>query len=114
MKILSYTAKICGTVEENLRNEGCSSKIITNLRKELCLIVDSNNLPLKTIDKLNIGDKYTITLKDTIKRPIPDYNLPLQFVYEDDDIAVINKPFDLAVISSLGYRRNYSLRISRP
>lgn len=100
MKKITYTAKLCGTIEENLRNEGLSSKIITNLRKELGLITNFDGIPIKTVDKLNIGDKYEITLKDEITRHIPDYNLTLEFVYEDEDIAVINKPYNLAVIST--------------
>lgn len=101
MKKIDYKASIEGTVEENLRAIGYSSKIITKLRKELGLIVSlDRNIPLRTVDKLSIGERYQITLMDEIKRDIPNYNLPLEFVYEDNDIAVINKPYNLAVIST--------------
>lgn len=104
MKQIIYSATISGTVEENLRNIGYSSKLITKLRKELGLIVSiDKNVPLRTIDKLVVGEKFSITLKDEIKREIPDYNIQLNFVYEDDDIAVINKPYNLAVISTSNY-----------
>lgn len=101
MKIIDYTAKLNGTVEENLRLIGYSSKLITKLRKELGLIYSlDRKIPLRTIDKIYIGENFQITIKDEIKRKIPSYNLPLEFVYEDNDIAVINKPNNLAVIST--------------
>lgn len=100
MRILTFTAKITASVEENLRLEGFSSVIITGLRKELGLIKRENGENIRTIDKLVVGEKYVITLIDEIKRDIPPYDFPIDIVYEDDDVAVINKPYSLAVLST--------------
>ena len=101
MRILTFTAKITASVEENLRLEGFSSVIITGLRKELGLIKRENGENIRTIDKLVVGEKYVITLIDEIKRDIPPYDFPIDIVYEDDDVAVINKPYSLAVPTNL-------------
>lgn len=101
MRKLVYTAKLNSTIEDNLRNEGFSASIITELRKELGLIQNlSTNKILRTIDNINIGEKYQIILKDNITRHIPKYDFPLNIVYQDEDLIIINKPQDLAVIST--------------
>lgn len=100
MRILTFTAKINASVEENLRLEGFSSVIITGLRKKLGLIKRENGENIRTIDKLVVGEKYVVTLIDEIKRDIPPYDFPIDIVYEDDDVAVINKPYSLAVLST--------------
>ena len=102
MKQIKLSAQLNNkTVEENLRNIGYSSRVITNLRKELGLIKSlDRDIILKTNDILSYNERFLITLKEKNIRPIVDYELPLQFVYEDEDIAVINKPQNLAVIST--------------
>ena len=100
MRTLIYTAETDGSVEENLRNEKYSSALITNLRKEKGLIAAADtDRPLKTSDMLKKGDKYRINLIDRPKC-VPKYDIELNFVYEDEDIAVIDKQSNLAVISS--------------
>ena len=64
------------------------------------LIKRENGENIRTIDKLVVGEKYVITLIDEIKRDIPPYDFPIDIVYEDDDVAVINKPYSLAVLST--------------
>ncbi len=100
MRKLTYQAKISGTVEENLRLEGFSSVIITGLRKELGLIKRENGENLRTIDVLTCGEKYVVTLVDLVTREIPPYDFPIEITYEDEDVAVINKPHNLAVLST--------------
>ena len=44
-----------------------------------------------------IGDKITLTIQDSKELNLEPENIPLDIVYEDDDIAVINKPQGMVV-----------------
>ena len=77
-------------------------KISTRLMRTLKRIPDGIMLGDKqgrTIDIIHTGDKITLNIPDDETAPIPiDY--PLDIVYEDDDVILINKPPTLAMHES--------------
>ncbi|MFH1369799.1 MAG: RluA family pseudouridine synthase [Planctomycetota bacterium] len=52
--------------------------------------------------KLNPDDLIEITLPELPKTEIPPEDIPLNIIYEDDDIIVINKPADIIVHPARG------------
>ena len=98
---LEFIAKFDGSIDSILSHYGISSTIRVVLRKELgliCKVCDEKEIPLKMIDNLEQGDKFCIYLKDTDIKPIPKWDSPVDIVYEDEDIAVIDKSAGIAVI----------------
>ena len=60
--------------------------------------VQKNNLPCKPNTEVRTGDaiRMEVPIVDTAALPEPE-NIPLDVVYEDDDLAVINKPKGMVV-----------------
>ena len=48
-------------------------------------------------DKLNIGDAISVTVPEPKEVDIVAKDIPLDIVYEDEDVVVINKPKGLVV-----------------
>lgn len=95
---LYYTAVFDGTVEDNLRYYGYSSELITRLKSRLGL-VRVNGEDKILIANIKKDDSIYVCLEDKPKpREILDKELDI--VYEDEDIAVINKSADIAVIET--------------
>ncbi len=55
--------------------------------------------------KLKIGDVITVNLPDPVELFIEAEDIPLEILYEDDDLLVVNKPKDMVVHPAPG---NYS------
>ncbi|MCQ4023134.1 MULTISPECIES: RluA family pseudouridine synthase [unclassified Ruminococcus] len=55
--------------------------------------------------KLRIGDSVTVTIPDPVDVSAQPENIPLDIVYEDDDLIVVNKPKGMVVHPAPG---NYS------
>ena len=53
--------------------------------------------------KLNIGDRLTITKLPTPPSPLSPEAIPLNIIYEDDDLLVIDKPAGLTVHPAPGH-----------
>ena len=103
MKEIFLTAIIDGTIESNLKAMGYSSRICVGLRKEMGLVSIINNGKKTAVilpHIVNKNQQFCINIKENISRQISPYNLSLNIVYEDDDLAVIDKPSGLAVIST--------------
>ena len=58
----------------------------------------------KKNDKLNIGDEITVTFPEPKEVDIQAKEIPLDIVYEDDDVVVINKPKGLVVHPAAGHQ----------
>ena len=58
----------------------------------------------KKNDKLNIGDEISVTIPEPKQVDIVAKEMPLQIVYEDDDVLVINKPKGLVVHPAAGHQ----------
>lgn len=81
--------------------ESRSRSYIQKLIKDQCVVV--NQKPVKASYRLLIGDRVEISLPE-IKEPdiIPE-NIPLDVLYEDEDIIVINKPKQMVVHPAPGH-----------
>ena len=58
---------------------------------------------LKKNDKLTEGDELEVILPDVQEVSIEPENIPLDVVYEDDDVIVVNKPKGLVVHPAAGH-----------
>ena len=58
----------------------------------------------KKNDKLNIGDEISVTIPEPKEVDIEAKDIPLDIVYEDDDVVVINKPKGLVVHPAAGHQ----------
>lgn len=72
-----------------------SRSLIKNLIDQNKVYVNGKNV--KAGYKLNIGDKVEITIPEPEVADILPENIPLDIVYEDDDIIVVNKPQGMVV-----------------
>ncbi len=62
-----------------------------------------NGKPGKKNDKLNIGDQISVTVPEPKAVDIVPKEIPLDIVYEDGDVLVINKPKGLVVHPAAGH-----------
>ncbi len=100
VRILDYVAEFDGSVDDVLAAQGVSSTVRTGLRKRsglVCRLSEEREIPLRLIDRLTQGEKVRIRLEDDVK-PIPKWDVPVDIVYEDEDIAVVDKSAGIAVI----------------
>ena len=98
---IEYVAPFDGAVEDILKAEGVSSSICVALRKSLglvCRITRGEEIPIKLVDTLGQGESFCIYLVDEDIEPIPKADIPVNIVYEDEDLAVIDKAAGIAVI----------------
>ena len=58
----------------------------------------------KKNDKLNLGDEISLTIPEPKEVDIEAKEIPLDIVYEDDDVVVINKPKGLVVHPAAGHQ----------
>ena len=66
-------------------------------------MVTRNGVPGKKNDRLNIGDRVEYTIPEAKPVNIVPTEMPLDIVYEDDDLLVINKPKGLVVHPAAGH-----------
>src|SRR5438874_6726439 len=65
--------------------------------------VSVNDAPAKASYKIRLGDRIHITLPEpTHEVPVPE-DIPLQVLYEDEFLAVVNKPYDMVVHPAKGH-----------
>lgn len=81
-----------------------SRETITKMLKEGYVLV--NSLKVKPSYKIKINDLITIDESFIKEQNIEPNNIPLDIVYEDDDIMVINKPSGLVVHPGNGNTNN--------
>ncbi|HIZ12935.1 MAG TPA: RluA family pseudouridine synthase [Candidatus Mediterraneibacter stercorigallinarum] len=92
--------------EQYLRRRGFSYQNLAQLKKmpESILI---NGVWSYMRTPLHSGDILTVHIRETESSPnIPPVELPLDIVYEDEDIVVVNKPTGMPVHPSLNNYRN--------
>ncbi|MCR5160615.1 MAG: RluA family pseudouridine synthase [Lachnospiraceae bacterium] len=108
------------TVEAYLRSRGYSHKILAHLKRTPDGI-RKNGVWARVTETLSQGDVLDITLTDPAQQSPPDTqkedsaffhagfipaDLPVSFVYEDEDILVISKPPRMSVHPSAGNYEN--------
>lgn len=94
------------TVQDFLKIKGYSRKILTGFKTNGgSVLLNGLKLPFSTV--LKEGDVLTIHLVDLVSsEKIPPVDLPLNVIYEDEDILVVNKPADMPVHPSQGNYEN--------
>lgn len=85
-----------------LKAQGCSTPVITHLKRTENGIL-LNGVWGRVRDILHTDDLLTITLTETASSEnIVPTALPLDIVYEDEDLMIINKPADMPIHPSQG------------
>ena len=82
--------------------ENISRSAAQKLLDEGC--VTRNGKPGKKNDKLNIDDEICVTIPEPKAVDIVAKEMPLDIVYEDEDVLVINKPKGLVVHPAAGHQ----------
>ena len=82
--------------------EGLTRSAAQKLLEEGCVLRCGK--PGKKNDKLNMGDEISVTIPEPKQVDIVAKEMPLQIVYEDDDVLVINKPKGLVVHPAAGHQ----------
>lgn len=83
--------------------ENCSRSYIQKLMKEQNVKV--NEKPVKSSYRLVLGDRVEVTLPELKEPEIAAEDLPLDILYEDKDVIVINKPKQMVVHPAPGHYR---------
>lgn len=88
-------------IEQYLKRKGYSSQNIATIKRMPQSIL-VNGIHCYMRQPLAAGDKLTVQITETgCSEKIPPVRLPLDIVYEDEDIIVINKPAGMPVHPSL-------------
>lgn len=99
MRKVDFIAIKEGSIEENLRQMGISSSICLRIRKKVGLIKYKGK-DVFIIEKIKKGEPFSIVLEDETIKPIEKYDIPIKIIYEDEDFAIIDKQYNLAVINT--------------
>lgn len=81
--------------------ENRSRSYIQKLIKDQCVIV--NQKPVKASYRLLLGDRVEITLPEVKEPDIVPEDIPLDILYEDKDIIIVNKPKQMVVHPAPGH-----------
>ena len=81
--------------------EDLSRSYIQKLMKDGRILV--NGKPVKANYKLATGDEICVSVPEPETLDIQPENIPLDILYEDDDILVVNKPKGMVVHPSPGH-----------
>ena len=88
-------------VAQFLKKRRYSSANITDLKKmEGSILI--NGSPAFMVARLHTGDVLTVRIRELVSSPkIPPSPIPLNIVYEDEDLLVVNKPADMPIHPSM-------------
>lgn len=108
-RIITYTIDNASTglrIEQYLRRRGYSYQNLTQLKKmRESILINGVWSYMRTAVKN--GDILTVHIQEPESSPnIPPVKLPLDIVYEDEDIVVVNKPAGMPVHPSLNNYEN--------
>lgn len=102
--LYSFIADKTGVRLDKYVGEKCSELSRTHAQK---LIADGhitvNGSVAKVGLKLNIGDRVDIIIPTITPTPLSPEAIPLNIIYEDDDLLVVDKPAGLAVHPAPGH-----------
>ena len=62
-----------------------------------------NGTPAKPSARLSEGDRIDLTIPEQVMPQILPENIPLDILYEDDDVLVVNKPRGMVVHPAPGH-----------
>ena len=80
---------------------GISRSAVQKLMEEGCVLLKGR--PGKKNDRLNVGDLVEVTIPEPKAVDVAPREIPLDIVYEDADVVVINKPKGLVVHPAAGH-----------
>jgi len=94
------------SVKDFLRSKGYSRHLLIQIKySDKCILLNDSSVRLNTI--LQVGDIIWVDLPEEISSEhIPPADLPLSIVYEDEDLMVLNKPYDMPIHPSIGNYEN--------
>ncbi len=104
MEELNFTAEVPGSrIDRFLSDEmpDVSRSHIQKLIKEHLVTVNGNQV--KSNYKVNTGDAVSVSLPDPEVPDIVPEDIPLDILYEDDDILIVNKPKGMVVHPAPGH-----------
>lgn len=78
-----------------------SRSYIQKLMKDGNVIV--NDVPVKSNYKVKVEDKVRFIIPDNVEPDIPAQDIPLDIMYEDNDVLIINKPKNMVVHPAPGH-----------
>ena len=90
------------TVEQFLRSKGYSHRLVVKLRNSPTGLTIGGELAF-TIHRLQAGEILIATLEEENSQNIVPVELPLNIVYEDEDILVVNKDAGVPIHPSQGH-----------
>lgn len=82
------------------QNKDISRSMLQKLLKDNQVTV--NGKPVTKSYKINIGDKITVEIPEPVELNVLPENIPIEIVYEDDDLLVVNKPKGMVVHPAAG------------
>jgi 23S rRNA pseudouridine1911/1915/1917 synthase len=93
--------------DERIRIDVFTATVAQITRSHAAKLIESGNVLIgeKTAsknDKIQSGTKVTITLPEPVSYDVKPENIPLDIIYEDDDLLVVNKPKDMVVHPAAG------------
>ena len=92
-------------ISEFLRHQGYSEQSLTVLRHAGYDSMIADGMPLHMNHRLAGGEKLEVVLVETASsEKIPPVELPIDIVYEDEDLLVVNKPARMPIHPSM---KNY-------
>ena len=106
------TDEFCFEITEELEDERidkCLSVLIDSLSRSYIQKmvkggqVTVNGQPVKGSYRLNCGDLVYFTLPEAVEPDIAPEAIPLDILYEDDDVIVVNKPKGMVVHPAAGH-----------
>ena len=62
-----------------------------------------NDFPVKANYKVRVDDKVRFIIPDNVEPDIPAQDIPLDIIYEDSDVLIVNKPKDMVVHPAPGH-----------
>ena len=89
------------TVLTELMEHQHSRSYLKKLIKEDCVLL--NHKPAKPSARVQEGDEIIIDLPENVLPDILPENIPLDILYEDDDVLVVNKPKGMVVHPAPGH-----------
>ena len=95
------------TGEEKLRIDVFTSQLADITRSRAAKLIEDgcvliNGKTASKNDKLQKGNTVSVTLPEPVSYDIKPQNIPLDIVYEDDYLLVVNKPKDMVVHPAAG------------
>ncbi len=104
MKEYSFIADASGVRLDKFVGEKCPELSRTHAQKLVAGgFITVNGRPAKSSLKLNAGDRVDITIPPEPPSRLTPEHIPLDIVYEDDDLLVVDKPAGLAVHPAPGH-----------